>query len=105
MIFMMALFTLPAAIAGWAGLKKKSWSRNIGIVASITSVTSFPLGTLAGVYGLWFYLSDAWKEVYEDKEYIQRGELPGKEVFERWEMEADRYEREQERVPPVGDWR
>ena len=105
MILMLAFFTLPSLIAGWAGLNEKSWSRTIGIVASVMAVTSFPFGTIVGIYGLWFYFSDAWKEIYEDKEYVARGELPGKEVFDRWEMEAERYQREKEPVPPQGDWR
>ena len=105
MLFVTAIFTLPSAIAGWAGLKKKPWARVAGIVASITSVTNLPLGTLAGIYGLWFYFSNAWRDVYGDFEYVQRGELPDAEDFKRWEADAARCEDQRERVPPQGDWR
>ncbi|MBV9241060.1 MAG: hypothetical protein JO314_03540 [Acidobacteria bacterium] len=38
--------------------------RTLGIVISILSLFSFPLGTALGIYGLWFLLGDMGKSLY-----------------------------------------
>jgi hypothetical protein len=38
--------------------------RTLGIVLSILSLFSFPLGTALGIYGLWFLLGDMGKALY-----------------------------------------
>jgi hypothetical protein len=38
--------------------------RTLGIVISILSLFSFPLGTALGIYGLWFLLGDMGKALY-----------------------------------------
>ena len=38
--------------------------RTLGIVISILSLFSFPLGTALGVYGLWFFFGDLGKALY-----------------------------------------
>jgi hypothetical protein len=38
--------------------------RTLGIVVSILSLFSFPLGTALGVYGLWFLFGDLGKGLY-----------------------------------------
>jgi len=58
-----ALMT-PALIAAYAVRKKKSWARFAAIVASLFSVISFPIGTMASVYSMWFFLGDSWRDVY-----------------------------------------
>ena len=38
--------------------------RTLGIVLSILSLMSFPLGTAMGIYGLWFFFGDNGKMLY-----------------------------------------
>jgi len=38
--------------------------RTLGIVISILSLFSFPLGTALGIYGLWFFFGDMGKALY-----------------------------------------
>ena len=51
-------------LAGWKMLKEKSGGRTWGIIASIISLISFPLGTALGVYGLWFLFGKGGKSFY-----------------------------------------
>jgi hypothetical protein len=44
---------IPSLIAGIALLKHKSWARIVAIILAILALTSFPIGTAAGVYTLW----------------------------------------------------
>ena len=58
------IFTLPQLIGGWKMLKEKPGARTWGIVGSIIACLSFPLGTAAGVYGLWFLFGEEGKRFY-----------------------------------------
>ena len=60
-IFAFAGVTL---LAGWKLLKEQSGGRMWGIIASIISLLSFPLGTALGVYGLWFLFGEEGKNFY-----------------------------------------
>ncbi len=44
---------IPCLIAGVGLLKKKRWARTVAIIVAILAVTSFPIGTGAGIYTLW----------------------------------------------------
>jgi small-conductance mechanosensitive channel len=44
--------------------KEQSIGRTLGIIVSVLSLFSFPLGTALGVYGLWFFLGDLGKGLY-----------------------------------------
>jgi hypothetical protein len=44
---------IPSLIAGIGLLKQKGWARILAIVVAILALSSFPLGTAAGVYTLW----------------------------------------------------
>jgi hypothetical protein len=48
------LFAAPSLVAGYAILKRKSWARIAGIIASIIAGTNVPLGTALCIYTLWF---------------------------------------------------
>jgi len=58
------VFVLPQLIGGYKMLKEKPSARTWGIIASIISCFSIPLGTAAGVYGLWFLFGDLGKQFY-----------------------------------------
>jgi hypothetical protein len=46
--------------------------RIFGIIVSVMSLFSFPLGTALGVYGLWFFFGDMGKALY-----LGHSEAPG----------------------------
>jgi hypothetical protein len=45
-------------------LKEKPIGRTLGIIVSILSLFSIPLGTALGIYGLWFFFGDMGKNLY-----------------------------------------
>ena len=47
---------LPPAMASWKMLKRRPRARVWGIIAAIVLLPIIPLGTMLGVYGLWFFL-------------------------------------------------
>lgn len=59
-----SLFVLPQIIGGFKMWKEKANARTWGLVGSILSLLSFPLGTAAGVYGLWFLFGEEGKRFY-----------------------------------------
>jgi uncharacterized membrane protein YozB (DUF420 family) len=54
-------------IAGWKMLKEKPNARIWGIVASIICLFNIPLGTIIGVYSLWFLFGVEGKQIYQEK--------------------------------------
>jgi hypothetical protein len=51
----------------FAGLKmrnEKPDARGWGIAGSIISLLNFPLGTILGIYGLWFLMGDQGRQYY-----------------------------------------
>lgn len=58
------LFLIPQLWGGWKIFKEKPGARTWGIVGSILSLLSFPLGTAVGVYGLWFLFGEEGKRFY-----------------------------------------
>jgi hypothetical protein len=62
-IFSMILI-ISQLIGGWKLLKEKANARTWGIIGSVLSLLSFPLGTAVGVYGLWFLFGEEGKRFY-----------------------------------------
>lgn len=58
------IFVVPQIIGGYKLWKEKPNARTWGIVGSIISCLSFPIGTAAGVYGLWFLFGEEGKAFY-----------------------------------------
>jgi len=58
------VFVLPQLVGGWKMLKERPNARTWGIIGSIVSCLSFPLGTAAGVFGLVFLFGDAGRQFY-----------------------------------------
>src|SRR5262245_52234531 len=52
------LFALPQIIGGYKMIKERPNARTWGIVGSIISCLSFPLGTAAGVFGMVFLFGE-----------------------------------------------
>jgi hypothetical protein len=65
-IIISLLFLAPQIIGGWKMFKEKPNAKIWGIVGSILACISFPLGTAAGVYGLWFLFGDEGKRFYDN---------------------------------------
>ena len=67
-IIFVAVFTILFAgaqiLGGYKMFKERPNARTFGIIASIVSILSFPLGTAAGVYGLWFLFGEEGKRFY-----------------------------------------
>lgn len=64
LVFFSLLFLIPQIVGGYKMLKERPNARTWGIIGSILSCLSFPLGTAAGVYGLWFLFGDEGKRFY-----------------------------------------
>jgi hypothetical protein len=55
------------AVTLFAGFKVKNVQpigRTLGIIISILSLFSVPIGTALGIYGLWFFFGDMGKNLY-----------------------------------------
>ena len=64
LLVLSTIFVIPQLIGGWKMLKERPNARTWGIIGSIVSCLSFPLGTAAGVFGLVFLLGDEGKRFY-----------------------------------------
>ena len=64
--FITLLFIAPQIIGGWKMFKEKPNAKIWGIVGSILACLHFPLGTAAGVYGLWFLFGEYGKQIYDN---------------------------------------
>ena len=61
------IFVVIAVFDLFTGTKVRKGApigRILGIIVSIMSLFSFPLGTALGVYGLWFFFGDMGKALY-----------------------------------------
>ncbi len=59
------VFMLPQIIGGFKLYKQKPNAKTWGLIGSIMALLSFPFGTAAGVYGLWFLFGDEGKAIYD----------------------------------------
>jgi len=59
-----AIFVLPTALAGWKMWKRRQNARIWGIIAAILVLPIMPLGTMLGIYGLWFFFSVEGRRFY-----------------------------------------
>ena len=63
-VVLSTIFVVPQLLGGWKLIKEKPSARTWGIIGSIVALLSFPLGTAAGVYGLWFLFGEQGKQFY-----------------------------------------
>ena len=59
-----AIFVLPPALAAWKAFKRRPSARVWGTIAAIIVIGIMPLGTLLGVYALWFFFGAQGKDFY-----------------------------------------
>lgn len=62
--FFTILLTGSQILGGYKLFKERANARTWGIIGSIVSCLSFPVGTAAGVYGLWFLFGEEGKRFY-----------------------------------------
>jgi hypothetical protein len=58
------IFVLPTAVASWKLFKRRERARSWGIIAAILVAPILPLGTMLGIWGLWFFFSAQGKLFY-----------------------------------------
>lgn len=58
------IFVFPTAFAAWKMWKRRPKARRWGIVAAILVAPIMPLGTMLGIYGLWFFFNAEGKLFY-----------------------------------------
>jgi hypothetical protein len=63
-VFVSLIMMLPQVIGGYKIFKERPGARTWGIVGSILSCLSFPIGTAVGVYGMWFLFGDEGRRFY-----------------------------------------
>jgi hypothetical protein len=59
-----AIIVVPMALASRKMLKRRRNARIWGIIAAILVATIIPLGTMLGIYGLWFFFSAEGRRFY-----------------------------------------
>jgi hypothetical protein len=64
MLFFGLLLSVPQLIGGWKMIKERPNARTWGIIGSIVAMLNMPLGTAAGIYGVWFLFGEEGKRFY-----------------------------------------
>ncbi len=54
----LSLLSIPNLALAYGLLKRKSWSRPLGLILGVLNLFNAPLGTLLGVYTFWVLLQD-----------------------------------------------
>jgi hypothetical protein len=102
-----AVFSIPAFVAGYGLLKRKSWARIWAMISGGMAGMSFPLGTALCVYSFWFLFSDAGKALYDNQASPLGGYAPG--VLHGAPRPADWGARQRDYTyappPPPSSWR
>ena len=62
-----AILVVPTALASWKMLRQRPNARIWGSIAVILVAPIMPLGTMLGVYGLWFFFSAEGKRFYFER--------------------------------------
>ncbi len=58
------IMSIPSFLAAYAFLKRKSWAKVMGIIASVFGALHVPFGTAISVYTFWFLFSGPGKILY-----------------------------------------
>jgi hypothetical protein len=60
-----AVLSLPSLVCGWGLLRRRAWSRWLGIFLAALAVVQVPVGTIVGGYILWVLLSARFESWFE----------------------------------------
>lgn len=64
-----AILSLPSLVCGWGLLRRRRWSRWLGIFLGALAVVQVPVGTIVGGYILWVLLSARFESWFEPAEH------------------------------------
>lgn len=65
----MLVISVPMIIAGWGIIRRRPWARILGIVLAVLQLLNVPVGTAAGVYGLWVLLNERTAQLFQQQPY------------------------------------
>ncbi len=82
---MSVILVAPQIIGGYKLWRVRANELKWGIVGSVLSCLSFPIGTAAGVYGLWFLFGDEGKNLYFGPPARQPVEIPSPPPPNSWQ--------------------
>jgi len=54
----LVILAIPGLIGGYGLLKKRSWSRILGLILGGLNLMNIPFGTILGIYTLWVLIQD-----------------------------------------------
>lgn len=101
MLALMLIFSVVFAgsqiLGGYKLFKERPNARIWGIIGSIVSCLSFPLGTAAGVYGLWFLFGDMGKQMYMKKDMLHN-------MFQPQQYVDEGVQPQYHKPPPPNSW-
>lgn len=60
----MGLLLIANVVVGWGLLALKGWARWMAIVMGLLSLPNIPIGTLVGIFTLWYLLSEEGKAAF-----------------------------------------
>jgi hypothetical protein len=63
-----AVLSLPSLVCGWGLVRRRTWSRWLGIFLAALAVVQVPVGTIVGGYILWVLLSARFESWFEPAE-------------------------------------
>jgi hypothetical protein len=58
-------------------MKRRAWSKLPILIAGILSLLNFPIGTVLGIYTLWFWLQPNSEQLFFPRASEPRGPQPG----------------------------
>ena len=64
---LIAVFSIPGLIAGYALIKRLSWGRTFGIVIGVLRLLDIPFGTALGVYTMWCLFKDETAAIFRPR--------------------------------------
>ena len=60
--FVMLAVSVPGIIAGAGMLSEKEWAKTMSLIMGILFLISFPIGTIIGIYAIWFSAQQVIKD-------------------------------------------
>ena len=61
--WMFLIYSIFFIITGWKLHNETVGARIFGVIACLISIPSFPIGTIIGIYGLWFFVLGQKEEI------------------------------------------
>jgi hypothetical protein len=62
-----AVTSIPCFVVSYGLLKRRQWAKVAALVVGILNIPVVPLGTVVGIYALWFFLQEGTDELLNSK--------------------------------------